>query len=263
MRFSDLLFATLLLAPANVVAWVKFTSPAAGADLSTGSVTISWEDSGDSPSIDDLTTYTLQLMVGGNSDSNSLALTTITSTGTFSSGNSVKGTIVAGSAGPTANGFYFKMTSVAKEGGTIENYSDRFSIPSMTGTTPSEYETAAKAVSGTAGPDTVNNVANDAAAADTTAAGTGEFTVPYALQTGLTKYAPMQKVPPTKITMKNFTPMYSTSAYTIATTWLGTPTIQTTITASQTFSVVSQENTAAAQSQPTGDMAKFLARWKD
>merc|ERR1711939_578933 len=87
--------------------------------------------------------------------------------------------------------------------------------------------------------------------------------VPYPLQTGLTKYAPMQPIPPTKITKKQYSPLYPTSAVTIATTWLPNPTIVTTVTASLTFSVSSMENTAAPASNPNPDMAKFLNRWKD
>lgn len=123
-------------------------------------------------------------------------------------------------------------------------------MPGMTGTTPTEYATAAAAVSGTGGPETVNQVANAAPAANPDAAavgGVGAYTVPYALQSGLTKYAPMQSVPPTKITLKNFTPLYSTSKYTVATTWLAKPTILTTLTESQTFSVSSMENTVSVE----------------
>lgn len=146
---------------------------------------------------------------------------------------------------------YLKMISTAKEGGTVINYSSRFNMPTMTGTTPSQFAAAAAAISGTDGPDTVNNVANAAAPAPAagaagTVAAAGAFTVPYGLQSGLTKYAPMQSVPPTKITKKNFTPLYPTSKYTVATTWLAKPTILTTLTESQTFSVSSMENTVRA-----------------
>lgn len=203
------------------------------------------------------------------------------SQGSFASGSKVTGTVAATVAGPTKNGFYLKMIATATEGGTITYYSSRFNMPGMTGTTPAEYATAAAAVSGTDGPDTVNAVANNAgAAAPAAGAAGGAYTVPYALQSGLTKYAPMQGVPPTKITLKNFSPMYPTSAYTIATTFLPKASIVTTMTESQTFKVTSIENTvsqngycesvghadlvqAAAQSMPTGDMAKYLARWKD
>ncbi|KXL44687.1 hypothetical protein M433DRAFT_162285 [Acidomyces richmondensis BFW] len=244
---------------------VQFTSPAAGASLPAGSITVTWKDSGTSPAISQLTTYTLTLMVGGNTDSNSLPLTTITANGDFSSGNSITGTISPGLAGSTKNGFYLKMISVAKEGGTIINYSDRFTLTGMTGTTPAVYEEAVTALGGsTAGPATVNDVANAAApAADSTAAQGNEFTIPYNLQTGLIKYAPMQPIPPTQITAKTPTPLYPTSAYTIATTYMPLPSITLTVTQSQTFSVSSIENTIAAAAQPSNDMAKFLARWKD
>lgn len=148
---------------------------------------------------------------------------------------------------------YLKMTSVAKEGGTVINYSDRFNMPDMTGVTQPQYAQAAAAVSGTDGPPTVNGVVNDAgagAAAPAAGAAGGMYTVPYALQSGLTKYAPMQVVPPTKISIKNFTPRYPTSAYTIATTWLPKPTVVTTLTASQTFSVKSIENTVSHWTLP-------------
>lgn len=172
------------------------------------------------------------------------------------------------------------MTSTAKSGGTIINYSDRFNIPTMTGNTPPTYAKAADAVDGTDGPPTQNNIANDVAAAAPPAAD-GPFAVPYALQTGLTRYAPMQGVPPTKISAKNYTPLHPTSSYKVATAFLPTATVQKTVTQSQTFSVSSRENTVspvlparrdvsclpcyqvAPQSNPTDDMAKYLARWKD
>jgi len=221
---------------------VEFTSPAAGASLPAGAITITWKDSGTSPAISQLTTYTLSLMVGGNTDSNSLPLTTITTNGDFSSGNSVTGTISPGLAGSTKNGFYLKMISVAKEGGTVINYSDRFTLTGMTGTTPAADEEAVTALGGsTAGPATVNDVAN-AAAGGSVAEG-DEFTIPYNLQTGLIKYAPMQPIPPTQITAKTPTPLYPTSAYTIATTYMALPSITLTVTQSQTFSVSSIENT--------------------
>jgi hypothetical protein len=53
-------FASLALAD------VKFTEPAAGANLTAGQIDVQWKDSGISPPIDELTQYTLSLMVGGN-----------------------------------------------------------------------------------------------------------------------------------------------------------------------------------------------------
>lgn len=141
------------------------------------------------------------------------------------------------------------MVSVATEGGQVINYSNRFSMTGMTGTTPPTALTAITALNGaTAGPATVNQVSNGAAAGGAAGAApeAGVWTVPYQLQTGLTKYAPMQPVPPTKITKKNATPLHPTSAYTIATTFMGPAKMLTTLTASQTFSVSSMENTVSS-----------------
>jgi hypothetical protein len=140
------------------------------------------------------------------------------------------------------------MISVAKEGGTIINYSSRFTMTGMVGVTPPQYQQAAVALGGsTKGPPTVNSVANNAAPAPGAVGVPGaDQGVPYGQQSGPTKYAPMQPVPPTKITQKNPTPLNPTSAFTIATTFLPNPTIATTITAAQTFKVSSIENTVSS-----------------
>ncbi|KAK3678435.1 Cell wall synthesis protein kre9 precursor [Recurvomyces mirabilis] len=263
MRLSPI--AILAALSQLVLADVKVTVPAAGASVPAGSITVTWTDSGVAPALSALTSYTIQLVIGGNDDSTQTPLITLANAASFSAGSSVTGTVPAGVAGSTTNGYFLKFTSVASEGGTVINYSSRFTMTGMTGTTPAAALTAVQALGGSnAGPPTVNSVNNgNAAGGAGAAAGGADFTVPYQLQTGLTKYAPMQPVPGTKITANNFTPLHPTSAYTIATTWMPKPSIATTLTASQTFSVSSMENTAAAQSNPTGDMAKFLNRWKD
>jgi hypothetical protein len=53
----------------SVFADVKFTSPAGGETFSGGgSIKAAWMDSGDAPSISDLTTYQLFLCAGGNEE---------------------------------------------------------------------------------------------------------------------------------------------------------------------------------------------------
>ena len=68
--------APLLLAFALplVYADVEFTTPAAGSDVPVGTINVAWKDSGLQPPIQDLTQYTLVLMVGGNSENNSVCL---------------------------------------------------------------------------------------------------------------------------------------------------------------------------------------------
>lgn len=114
----------------------------------------------------------------------------------------------------------------------------------MTGTTAAAYIAGAQSA-GSASPVGVVQAAAAAApaAADGGAPQSSMFNVAYQSQMGLTKYAPMQSVPPTRITQKNATPLFPTSAYTIATTFLGKPTILTTITQGQTVSYSSVENT--------------------
>ncbi|ORX98111.1 beta-1,6-glucan boisynthesis protein-like protein [Clohesyomyces aquaticus] len=255
-----------LAAVTFVSADVEFTSPKAGATLTGGTaITVEWKDSGDSPAITDLTTYQLFLCAGGNEPGTFIDLLAISATtATFAvTGNKATGTIGIGLGASTPkNAYFLKILSTAKAGGTITNYSPRFSLSGMTGTFPDTVLTGLKKVDGTDGPATVNAIAqggqNPAGPVD------GDlFKVAYTMQTGITRYAPMQPVPPTKITKKKATPLYPTSSVVIAKSNLPIPKQQTTVTQSQTFSVSSMENTVAAQPGPSGDMQKFLNRWKD
>jgi len=137
---------------------------------------------------------------------------------------------------------FLGMLSVATAGGTVWNYSSRFTLTGMTGTFDATVAAAVKAVSGTSGPPTVNNVVSNAA---TGSVGDGAWATPYNLQTGLTKYAPMQPVPPTAITATNTSPLWPTSAVQFATTFLPVPSEVTTLTQSNTYSISSRANTVS------------------
>jgi hypothetical protein len=137
------------------------------------------------------------------------------------------------------------MLSVVAAGGTVINYSDRFSISGMSGTFGPAVVAKLAALSGTSGPPTVNGATG---AVPTGGAAAGEFNVPYALQTGLTKYMPMAKMPPTKISKKNPTPQNPTSSFVMATTYLPAGTVATTVMQSQTASFASRENTVSKMS---------------
>ena len=150
------------------------------------------------------------------------------------------------------------MVSTAAAGGTVTNYSPRFTFSGMTGTFPDSVKTAMKSVTGTNGPDTVDATSNNNPAA---APQDGDFGIEYTMQTGATRYAPMQPVPPTKITKKNATPLYPTSSVVIAITNLPTPEQQTTITQSQTFSVSSVENTVSSFSLTIGMHCHYVPRF--
>lgn len=159
------------------------------------------------------------------------------------------------------------MISVAAKGGTVINFSDRFSMADMTGVFPASVLSGLKSVSGTDGPASVNNVnQNGGAGADTGAAqqGGGLYATPFADQSGPLLYASMQKVPPTKITKKTMTPINPTSPFTLATTFLPPNTeIQSTVTAPVTWSYSHIEHTGSPAPMPDDSMQKFLNRWKD
>ena len=96
----------------------------------------------------------------------------------------------------------------------------------------------------TAAPASVNAIAAAAAApAAEIPDNPTMYTVPFMAQTGIWRYAPMQPVPPTKIVATNTKPLFPTSAFTIATTFLPNPTVLKTTTQAQTFVVTSRANT--------------------
>lgn len=75
------------------------------------------------------------------------------------------------------------------------------------------------------------------------ATGATGYTIPYQLQSGPTRYAPMAKKPGTSITAKTATRQYPTSDYEIATTYLPEANVEITVSAPVTYSTSSIENT--------------------
>jgi len=261
MRLSGALVFLAMLAPlASAVPVIS--SPAASASVPGGTAfNVEWKDDGTAPAIADLSGYQLLLYSGSGTDPVSLYTA---SNGVLSSGTSVTVTVPVGIGGSTANAYFFGLMSTATAGGTITTYSSRFTLTGMSSTFSPAVAAANAGVTSSAPPAAKNALAANANAAAGTAAG-GLFEISYNLQTGLTKYAPMQPVPPTAITKKDTAPLNPTSAVQFATTFLPNPSQVTTLTASQTFSVASHPNTAATQSSPTpsNDMQRFLNRWKD
>ena len=143
---------------------------------------------------------------------------------------------------------FLKMISVAAGGGTVINYSKRFSLTGMVGTFPPTVLAGLTSVSNTDGPPSQNQIAGQGnrPGAD------GSFTVPYTLQTGPTRYAPMQPQPMTKIRANQATPLWPTSSVPIAKTWLPPANgIETTMTQTNTFSVASRANDVRWESLQT------------
>ncbi|KAF7719435.1 Uncharacterized protein PECH_006850 [Penicillium ucsense] len=83
-----------------------------------------------------------------------------------------------------------------------------------------------------------------------------QHTVPWGLQTGLTKYAPMPKRAGSTIRPGSPTPQYPPFPFKIATTFLGQPTVQYTDNAYLTATAPFVENPAPHASAPTVDPGK-------
>lgn len=184
-------------------------------------------------------------------DSHQIQLATLVTTGDFADGNTVTVPLTAGLGGSTANAYFLKFISAAS-GGTVINYSDRFTLSSMTGTFPAAVITGLRTVTGTAGPADVNNIvagggqaAPNAPPAAVPSAGDPIYDTPYTMQSGTIRYAPMPPMAQTKITAKNAVRLFPTSAYTVYKKIAGTPNAITTNTAALTFSVVSIEPTVS------------------
>lgn len=142
---------------------------------------------------------------------------------------------------------FLQIVSVPSSGGgTVTNYSPRFSLSGMTGSFTPAIKTAAQGVTGTAGPAPQNAVVAARGPQDqVTDAPQGPYSITYTAQDGLTKYAPMQGRPGTKISAKTASPRYPTSSVSFYKTNAPTPKQVTTLTLSNTFSVSSSENSVS------------------
>lgn len=72
-----------------------------------------------------------------------------------------------------------------------------------------------------------------------------QHTVPYGEQTGSIKYAPMPKSAGTTVATRSATPQYPPFPFSIATSYLGAPTVQYTDTAFATWTANTIENTVS------------------
>lgn len=134
---------------------------------------------------------------------------------------------------------FLKMVSTGRDA-VATNFSKRFSFTNMTGSFKPRVKNGISSIQTTRGPtptqdhgqNALNRRQND-----------GAYTIPYESQTGLTRYAPMAKRPGSTIPPGKPTPQHPTSSYSIVTTYLGSPTVETTKSAELTYSVTSIENT--------------------
>ncbi|EPE32665.1 putative beta-1,6-glucan boisynthesis protein (Knh1) [Glarea lozoyensis ATCC 20868] len=262
MRASNVLFLVASAAPLALAAPV-ITSPAAGASVpGAAALTVKWADDAVAPLSSTMGTCTVQLMAGSNTVNQAIvaALAPVAvGLGTASV------PVTAAVSGSAPNAYFISMLCNGATGGTYQTFSSHFTLTGMTGAFPAAVLAAASAVTVTTPPAVINKLATAPVAAPGApgAEDPAMFTVPFNLQSGTIRYAPMQPVPPTAITATNTAPLYPTSAVQFAVTALPIASIATTYTQAATFSVASHPNSAAAASSPVNDMQRFLNRWKD
>ncbi|KAG9230945.1 hypothetical protein BJ875DRAFT_135372 [Amylocarpus encephaloides] len=258
MRFQRTLPLLATVAPFASAAPV-ISGPAAGTILPAGTATtVTWKDNGAAPLPAIFQTCQVQLMAGSNAVN-----TPVWSSPTLVAYTALTASVTppAAVSGPGTNAYFWGLLCTAT-GGTYQAFSPHFTLTGMTGAFPAIVAAAAAAPGVLTAAASVNKIA----AVNAPAAGAADaalFTVPYNLQSGTVRYAPMQPVPGTAITATNTAPLYPTSAVVFQATYMPIPTIVTTYTQPGTFSAASHPNSAAAASSPVNDMQKFLNRWKD
>ncbi|EER24023.1 hypothetical protein D8B26_002192 [Coccidioides posadasii str. Silveira] len=257
--YTPLLF---LASPLRAVASpVQFARPTAGAVTYGGKpLHVEWKYSEGPETQLESKQYNLYLCAGGNDIDTYEPLMPLVEQGLLQEMNSFSAVVDPKLGGESPNA-YFLQFSVEASNGTISFYSHRFTISGMTGAFPPHIAAALKAISGTTtGPRTFNNLHKRQVGAVPPGA---QADLPYNEQTGPTRYAPVPKPPPTKITLKSAAPLFPTSEYKIATTKLPVAKVMTTISRPPVETVKQIENTAAAADHEDDEMQRFLKRWQD
>lgn len=135
--------------------------------------------------------------------------------------------------------YYFQVVATYPQQGYSIHYSERFQLKGMSG--PTSIKATAKGDS--PGPQ-ISVAGVDGAAG---AVNSKSFSITYTLQTGRTRYAPMQMQPGSTITHTTWSRRYPTSAVTIYSTKHKSPVVYSTITPGWSYSRKSFTNLATAQ----------------
>lgn len=244
---QTLFAAVLMLLTRIAVGDVQVTEPQAGDQFSgsggTVSIDLKWQDNGAIPQVDQVIYFTFTLMTGPNDHiqavkplAESIPLSAITKTeDTYSY------TLKFPSAS-VGNGQYYIQIFSQLQGGHTNNYSPRFQLTSMGGTSSATFSDSTQPPGET-----------DVAGTGTTTAtvDTRSFTLYYTQQTGISRFAPMQMQPGSKITATTWTRKFPASAVTYYSTYRSTLAQETTITPGWSYTLSSGINYATPAPYPT------------
>lgn len=259
-RLSHHTFATMHLSSlwlllvafvARVAADVSISTPKSGSsfDASGGSatVTVKWvddtDDSDSSTSLDKVTKFAIVLCTGSNSQIKPVkSLTTSLPKGTTSYEADI-----SNSLGPNGEYFIQVYAQFSSANAFTIHYTNRFQLTGMTGAA-SDFTFSPALFSVTGEAPTPQIAVGDGTAVSVNSA---SFTVPYTLQTGRTRYAPMQLQPGTSVSLTAYSTRHATSAYTPYTSLSPSPNVYSTITPGWSYTVTSKFNSATVAAYPT------------
>lgn len=239
----SLLLATVLLTSSLVAADFSITGPVYGTQVAASSgVVVTFTDDGSSPAFTEISSTKVLLCTGPNSQI--FCFTTPVGTFTPTAGQTSYSAVLAPLATLGSNGpYFFQFYSLIATGGSSIHYSPRFALSGMLGT----YQASD---GGDVAPPPGSNTANIPADQNVVLS---LNQVPYTMQTGRTRYAPMQTQPGSKVTYaKVASQRYPTSAVTFFSNYDLQPIQKTTITPSWTYTIVQGPNWAATAAAPTG-----------
>ncbi|GMG39620.1 unnamed protein product [Ambrosiozyma monospora] len=215
---------------------VSITSPEAGATYSADdTITIKWDDDGDSPDLDSVSQYNIVLCTGPNSDIEALGNPVEVSKGETSYAFTVDASVGASGL------YYFQIYATLSDGGHTIHYSPRFTLSDMTGS---------KAASGSGDPP--DSEVSDSSGGTTASDISASFTVPYTAQTGKTRYAPMQTQPGSTVTATTWSRKFDTSSVSYYYTSISpSPVVHSTVTPGWSYTMSSVINYATPAPFPS------------
>ena len=248
-KWLNLFIITLLFLTGRVYSDVSISKPLTGQtyQVSSGKVTvpISWIESNAVPKLSNIKSYTFTLCSGPNSDI--FAVHKLADGISSSDITDFSYEVDIDSSYGKDGQYYVQVYAEIDKGYTI-HYTNRFTLKGMTGS----YTPSVGAIT-------------DPPSGQTSIAGTGQtgiasidsrsFSVSYTMQTGLTRYAPMQLQPGSTVTKdkSQWSRRYPTSAVTYYTSLRPSPSQVSTITPGWSYTMSSLVNYASPALSPSAN----------
>ncbi|QLQ80789.1 hypothetical protein HG537_0E01440 [Torulaspora globosa] len=211
-------------------------------DLSSGSalLRVEWTVTDEIPDENEIKSYTFTLVAGSNAD---LVSMYVFDTIEVSELEDTKMELqLANTVG--TDGLYMLQVLAACDSGYTIHYTERFELVGMVGSK------LAPSTSDKVPPEPERRVSEDPLAGGFDSR---SFTVPYHLQTGRAKFAPMQMQPPTKLSRSQWTMIHETTAVTYFTSYRRFRKQLTTLTPGQSYVLPSGFNYATPAPMPSAN----------